>query len=187
VAQCSTGQGNGTPDTQKAVSKGCDPDTSYTVVPQQATHKSTPQALYDWMVAACPNKAVGPYCMSSDTGNNATKQTQDQWQALVGQSFTMPVFCGKPDCVDLAVSGQGNGGSYPIEMIASVTLCGFYMKQAADKSSWPTTGPCATANPKNYKSSDITKGAGFFLVINGLSGGPNNLTIPGYTDTSLTK
>lgn len=186
VAQC-VGQGNGTPSTQDAVENGCKSTTTYTVVPDQSTHNSSPQTLFAWMTAACPKAAVGPYCLSSDTGNNATKQTQSQWQGLVGDSFTMPVFCGKTDCSDLAVSAQGNNASYPIEMIASVTLCGFYMKQAADANSWPKTGLCATANPKNYKSSDITKGAGFFLVITGLTGGPGNLTVPGYSDTSLTK
>ena len=185
VAQCSTGQGNGTGDTEAAVADGCQPDTTYTVVPQQGTHNSTPTALYDWMLSECPKKAVGPYCLSSDNGFNALNQTQDEWQGLVGQTFTMPVFCGKPDCSDLAFSAQGQNASYPIEEIASVLLCGFRMKDPS--TGWPATGPCATANPRNYRSSDINKGAGFFLVITGISGGPGDLSAPNFTSASLTK
>jgi hypothetical protein len=137
------------------------------------------------MTTECPKKAVGSYCLSSDNGANALNHTADEWQTLVGKSFTMPVFCTKPDCSDMAVAGGGNTASYAIEMIANVTLCGFNV--SAQSTNWPTTGPCATNNPNNYKPGDIDTGAGLFVVITGLTGGPSNLTAPSFTDVSLTK
>ena len=51
-----------------------------------------------------------------------------------------------------------------------------------------TTGPCATNNPTNYQADDVTYGAGFFLVIKDLVGGPtDDWTLPEYTHLRLTR
>jgi Flp pilus assembly protein TadG len=171
IGQC-VGQGNGTGDTKDAIEKGCDPSTAYTFVPNQSTHNTSPTTLFNWMTSQCPNKSSGPYCLSSDTGKNPETQGQASWQTLVGKSFTMPVFCDTPDCSQLAQSGQGNGGSYAVEMIATVQLCGFYM--TAPSTGWPTSGACKDNNPLNYTSNSVTNGSGLFVVITALTGGPGN-------------
>lgn len=186
IGQC-VGQSNGTGGTKAAIESGCDPSTTYTVVPQQSTHDATPASLYTWLTTECPAKSSGPYCLSSDTGKNPETQGQSSWQTLVGQKFTLPVYCDTPDCSKLAETGSGNGGSYAIEEIATVQLCGFYM--TAPSTGWPTTGACHDNNPLNYTSSSVKSGSGLFVVITDLTGGPaaTNYHLNVFTTTSLTK
>jgi Flp pilus assembly protein TadG len=187
IGQCD-GQSNGSGGTQDAVQYGCDPSMSYTSVPNQSTHNGSPTALYNWMVQQCPAKTTGvPYCLTSDTGKNPETQTQTQWQGLVGQTFQLPVYCDTPDCSQMAETGSGNGGTYAIEMMATVQLCGF--KMTSPSTGWPTTGPCVNNNPNNYTSSSVTSGFGLFVVITALTGGPSNLNyqMPSYTGVALTQ
>ena len=177
VAQC-VGQGNGTGSTQVAVQDGCDSSVAYHAVPNQPAG-ATPSQLYHFLTAACPSKAANATCLSSDTGNNFGLAAP-QWQGLVGQTFSMPVFCVVPTCSDMAVAGNGNNASYAIQQIAKVELCGFELNKGGPSTGWPATGPCATANPKGYKSSDVATGSGFFVVIKGLSGSADgDYTMPG--------
>lgn len=188
VGQC-VGQSNGTPGTISAVANGCPTTTTYTVVPNQAANDTSSTTLYNWFLKECPAKTVGSFCLSGDTGSNALNQTDSAWQGLVGTYFQMPVFCTTPDCSAFAFAqqGNGNGASYGIEEIATVQLCGFHMKN--DSTGWPTTGLCATANPHSYNAHSVTQGAGLFVVITALSGGPanTNQNLNSFTTTSLTK
>jgi hypothetical protein len=183
VMQC-TGQGNGTGATQDAVQDGC-PTAGYHAVPGQ-TSSMTPAQLSTFLQAACPNKTQDDTCLQSDTGNNF-HLASDQWQGLIGQTFTLPVICTKPTCNPMAVSGSGQNASYPIQQLATVQLCGFELMPRGPSTGWPTTGACATANPSGYTSNSVTSGGGLFVVIKALAGGPVTFTMPEFTDASLTK
>ncbi|HEX2894817.1 MAG TPA: pilus assembly protein TadG-related protein [Marmoricola sp.] len=182
VAQC-TGQSNGQPASIDAVANGC-ATSDYTPVPSQPTD---PAALLGYLKSYCPKKTENSTCLSSDTGNNF-HNTSDAWQTLVGTTFTMPVFCGTPTCSALEYTAQGANATYAIQRVATVELCGFKLSPRDPSLYWPQTGPCATANPKHYTSSSVTDGAGFFVVIKGLTGGPGaDWTLDEYTSLRLTK
>jgi hypothetical protein len=183
VMQC-TGQGNGTGSTADAVQYGC-PTNNYQAVPGQ-TSSMTPTQLSTLLRTACPSKTENDTCLASDNGNNF-HNASDQWQLLVGQTFTMPVICTSPTCSPMAVSGSGQNASYAIQQLATVELCGFKLMPRSASLYWPTTGPCATANPNGYTSNSVTAGGGLFVVIKDLSGGPVSFTMPEFTDASLTK
>jgi len=183
VMQC-TGQSNASGTTEAIVLSGC-PTSGYHAVPGQPA--TGPAALLTYLKAYCPSKAANDTCLGSDPGNNF-HNSSDEWQTLVGKTFTMPVMCGTPTCSHLAVSGTGNNASYAIQRMATVELCGFKMQPRGPSTGWPTTGPCATANPRHYSPSDVTSGAGFFLVIKGLVGGPGgDWSLDEYTALRLTK
>lgn len=183
VMQC-TGQSNANGVTEEVVTDGC-PTAGYHAVANQPATGPTP--LLNFLKGACPSKTWNDTCLGSDPGNNFFNSS-DEWQALVGKTFTMPVMCAIPTCSDLAVSGGGNNASYAIHRMATVELCGFRMLPRAPSTDWPTTGPCATNNPKNYSSVDVTDGAGFFIVIKDLFGGPGgDWSLPEYTAMRLTK
>jgi Flp pilus assembly protein TadG len=183
VMQC-TGQSNANGATEQIVTDGC-PTSGYHAVAGQPTTGPTP--LLNFLKAACPSKTWNDTCLASDPGNNFFNAS-DEWQALVGKTFTMPVMCAIPTCSDLAVSGGGNNASYAIQRMATVELCGFKMEPRGPSSGWPSTGPCATNNPKHYASTDVTKGAGFFLVIKDLFGGPGgDWSLPDFTAMRLTR
>jgi Flp pilus assembly protein TadG len=167
VAQC-TGQSNADGATETTVETGC-PTSDYHPVAGQPT--SGPTDLLQFLRSACPSGAENSTCLASDNGNNF-HNASEEWQPLVGKTFTMPVFCVEPTCSDLAVAGNGANASYAIHRMAKVELCGFEFQPRPASANWPTTGPCATSNPKNYESSDVTEGGGFFLVVKGLYGGP---------------
>ncbi|MGZ4664500.1 MAG: pilus assembly protein TadG-related protein [Frankiaceae bacterium] len=167
IEQC-TGQGNGTGDTDHAVSVGC-PTSGYQSVPGQTT-SMTPTQLRSFLVGVCPSKTFNDTCLGSDPGNNFG-HAASAWQTLVGQSITMPVLCFPPQCMSSpAVDGGGNNASYAIMQIATVQICGFNIG-GTKSTGWPTTGPCATNNPLNYSPDDVTAGDGLFLVIRRLDGG----------------
>ncbi len=167
VAQC-TGQGNGNGETDASVLNGCPTDT-YQAVPNQPS--TTPTALYNHMTAYCPKKSEGPSCLASDPGNNF-HNSSEEWQTLVGEHITMPVFCWPPQCSEPAYKAQGQNASYGIWRIATVEVCGFKFNPRAASTDWPTEGACTTNNPSNYSSSSVTSGGGLFLVIEKLTGGP---------------
>ena len=183
VMQC-TGQSNANGTTEQIVRDGC-PTNGYHPVASQPT--TGPGPLYSFLTAACPSKAANDTCLGSDPGNNFPNSLPD-WQTLVGTTFTMPVMCAPPTCSHLAVSGTGNNASYAIQRMATVELCGAEMQPKGFTTGWPTTGPCATRNPKNYAANDVTNGAGLFLVIKDLVGGPTpDWSLAEYTDLRLTK
>lgn len=184
VMKCA-GQGNGTGATEDAVTYGCD-STHYAPVPNQPT--TGPGPLYSFLKAACPkNTSNTTNCLKADPGNNF-HLTSDEWQPLVGQTFTMPVICGPSTCSQLEYDAQGNNIVYGIHRMATVELCGYKMKPNGPSTGWPTTGPCATANPNHYAASDVTNGAGFFLVIKDLVGGPTgDWSLAEYKNLRLTK
>lgn len=166
VASCNN-QGNGTGATANTVTNGCS-GVNYAPVPNQPAGNST--TLSTFLRNACPSGAETANCIVSDNGNNF-HNTSDQWQALIGQTFLMPVICSPPKCTPMAVSGSGANASYAIQRIATVELCGFELQPRGPSTGWPTTGPCATNNPAGYTSGSVTNGGGFFLVIKALSGG----------------
>lgn len=166
VGQC-IGQGNGTGASATTVDTGCDSTDAYAPVPGQPT-SPTPTQLYNYLNLKCPKKASSVSCLASDSGTNF-HTLGSHWAPLVGQTFTMPVFCSTPKCSQLADAGGGNTGSYAIQRIATVVLCGY--KLSAASGAFPTTGPCATRNPKGYVSSDVTSGYGLFVVVEALTGG----------------
>ena len=183
VMQC-TAQSNANGATEASVTNGC-PTSGYHAVANQPATGPTP--LLSFLKAACPPKTWNDTCLGSDPGNNFANSS-DEWQALVGETFAMPVLCAIPTCTHLAVSGSGNNASYAIQRMADVELCGFRMQPRAPSTGWPTTGPCATDNPKHYAPADVTNGAGFFLVIKNLSGGPGgDWSLPEYTQLRLTR
>jgi hypothetical protein len=169
VAQC-VGQGNGNGQTEATVAAGCPTSTAYQAVSGQSGY-TTPATLYNYLTSKCPSKTVNATCLSSDQGNNF-HNASDEWQVLVGKTFTMPVFCTKPTCSHMAVAGSGNNASYAIQRLATVELCGYEFQPRTPSTGWPTTGPCATANAKGYQSGDVINGGGFFLIIKSLTGGP---------------
>jgi hypothetical protein len=169
VAQC-VGQGNSNGETEATVTAGCPTSTAYQAVSGQNAY-TTPETLYNHLTSKCPSKTVNATCLSSDQGNNF-HNASDEWQPLVGTTFTMPVFCTKPTCSNMAVAGSGNNASYAIHRFATVELCGYEFQPRNPSTDWPTTGPCATANVKGYQSSNVINGGGFFLVIKALAGGP---------------
>lgn len=183
VGQC-TGQGNGIPDTIAAVSTGC-AQTSYKPVPGQPTD---PTALFNHLTSHCPTRAANDTCLAGDDGNSFPL-TAPMWDTLVGSTYTMPVMCSPAACSSFAFSGTGQNASYPIYKFATVTLCGFNLNGTKSLKPWPTTGPCATANPNHYTTSSVISGAGFFLVISALT---SSGTVPASTlrtnaSTALTK
>ncbi len=183
VMQC-TGQGNGNGATSASVLSGC-PTSGYHPVPNQPS--TGPAALHSFLQAACPRRTENDTCLGSDPGNNF-HNSSDAWQTLVGTTFTMPVMCGTPACSTLEYTAQGNNATYAIYRMATVELCGFKLSPRAPSLYWPTTGPCATANPRHYTSASVTSGGGFFLVIKGLVGGPDgDWSLDEYTDLRLTK
>ena len=138
-------------------------------------------------MALCPSGSANSTCLKQDQGNNFHNST-DSWQTLVGQTIQMPVFCVRTKCSNMAVAGNGNNAAYAIQQIATVEVCGFKLNPRGPSGGWPTTGPCATRNPSNYTSSSVTSGAGFFLVIKGLSGGTSpSWQLPEYKDSKLTE
>jgi hypothetical protein len=165
VAQCN-GQGQGTGATEAAVTNGC-PTEDYQPVPGQPS--TGPSALSTYLRNYCPNRSENATCLASDTGNNF-HNASEEWQGLVGQTIKMPVFCFPPSCAPAAYSAQGQNASYAIHQIATVEICGFELSPRPASTGWPTSGPCATANPLGYTSSDVTNGGGIFLVIKALSG-----------------
>jgi Flp pilus assembly protein TadG len=185
VAEC-LGQGQGQPETIAAVQDGC--SGSYQAVPGQ-TSSMSPTQLSAFLRDACPgsNDSTST-CLAGDNGNNF-HNASDAWQTLVGQSFTMPVFCVSSQCSPMAQTGQGSHGTYAIYRIATVTLCGFKLNPRSASTGWPTTGPCATNNPNNYTSNSVTNGGGFFVVVTDVGGGPTgtDYVLPQYVDSSLTK
>ena len=184
VAQC-TGQGNGNGETESTVEQGCG-TTGYKAVPGQPT-TGDPVALYNYLTGYCPSKSANETCLSSDQGNNF-HNTSDEWQELVGQTFTMPVFCVKPSCKALAVSGGGNNASYAVYGLAEVELCGLELQPRAPSTGWPTEGPCATSNPKGYAAGDVTNGGGLFVVVKRLYSGPvGDWMMPEYRRLRLTR
>ena len=183
VAQC-IGQVNGTGQTELAVTNGC--AQAYSAVPNQ-TATMTPTQLYTHLTTSCPARASNSTCLTSDPGNNF-HNASDEWQALVGKTIQMPVFCTRTRCSDMAYSGQGNNASYAIQQIATVELCGFKLNPRAASTGWPSTGPCATNNPHNYASSSVAAGGGFFLVIKGLTGGTSPAwQLAEYSESTLTE
>ena len=183
IAQC-IGQGNGNGQTELIVTNGC--SQTYNAVPGQ-TAAMTPSQLYNHLTTACPARSSNATCLSSDPGNNF-HNSSDEWQALVGQTIQMPVFCVRTKCSNMAVAGTGNNASYAIQQIAIVEVCGLKLNPRAPSTGWPTTGPCATRNPNNYTSSSVTSGGGFFLVIKGLVGGTTpSWQLPEYKDSKLTE
>jgi hypothetical protein len=184
VKQC-TGQGNGSGATDEAVLDGCDASGGYRPVAGQPT--TGPGPLLAFLKGACPARTTNVTCLGSDPGNNFHNSTEE-WQTLVGKTFTMPVMCTTPTGSALAVSGTGNNASYAIQRMATVELCGFEMQPRAASTGWPTTGPCATSNPNGYQATDVTNGAGLFLVIKDLVGGPTgDWSLEEYTALRLTK
>jgi Flp pilus assembly protein TadG len=167
VAQC-TGQSNANGATEASVLNGC-PTSAYTPVPNQPGGAT---ALYNHMTGYCPKKSENSTCLASDPGNNF-HNSSDEWQTLVGHHITMPVFCFPPQCSDTAFTAQGQNASYGIWRLATVLVCGFKLNPRPASTGWPTTGACATNNPNNYSSNSVTAGAGFFLVIEKLQGGPS--------------
>jgi Flp pilus assembly protein TadG len=183
VMQC-TGQSNANGTTEQVVLDGCPTGGYHAVLGQPATG---PTPLYDFLTTACPSKAANDTCLGSDPGNNFPDSLAS-WQTLVGKTFTMPVMCTTPTCSHLAVSGSGNNASYAIQRMATVELCGAEMQPKGFTTGWPTTGPCATRNPKNYAADDVTNGAGLFLVIKDLVGGPaGDWSLAEYTALRLTR
>jgi hypothetical protein len=168
VAQCN-GQGNGTGDTEEAVLLGC-PTSGYAPVPGQPA--SGGQAIYEHLTDVCTKKAENLTCLASDTGNNF-HNASEEWQTLVGHTIQMPVFCFPPECSEGAYSAQGANASYAIYKLATVEICGFEFPPRAPSTGWPTSGPCATANPNGFHSSDVVAGGGLFMVVKGLTGGPS--------------
>lgn len=172
IAQC-IGQSNGIGATRAAVQNGCNPD-SYTPVPGQP-NPGTPTTLRQYLQGYCPGGASTYHCLSNDTGNSFSLTSPD-WQLLVGSTIRMPVLCFPPQCDTGAYASTGSGASYAIYRIAKVEICGFHLPPSAPSTAWPTVGPCATKNPKNYTSADVTSGAGFFGVIKSVIG-PGGETI----------
>jgi hypothetical protein len=169
IAQC-VGQSNSNGATEDIVTSGCPTSTAYQAVAGQSAY-TTPTTLFNYLTSQCPSKTANATCLSSDPGNNF-HNASEEWQPLVGKTFTMPVFCTKPTCSQMAVDGGGNNASYAIHRLATVELCGYEFQPRSPSTAWPTTGPCATANVKGYQSSDVVSGGGFFLVLKGLTGGP---------------
>lgn len=183
VMQC-TGQSNGNGATAATVLSGC-PTSGYEPVPGQPT--TGPAALYAFLQNACPRGSANDTCLGSDPGNNF-HNSSDAWQTLVGKTFTMPVICSTPACSQLEYVAQGNNATYAIHRMATVELCGFRLMPRNPSLYWPATGPCATANPKHYTSASVTSGAGLFLVVKGLTGGPtSDWELEEYTALRLTK
>ena len=181
VATC-TGQSNANGATALAVLNGC--AQTYAAVPSQQASWN-PTQLYNYLVGYCPSGSANSTCLKQDQGNNFHNST-DSWQTLVGQTIQMPVFCVRAKCSNMAVAGNGNNAAYAIQQIATVEVCGFKLNPRGPSLGWPTTGPCATRNPGNYTSSSVTSGAGFFLVIKGLSGGTTpSWQLPEYKDSKL--
>lgn len=182
VMQC-TGQSNANGVTELMVTNGC-PTNGYTAVAGQPA-TATPTQLFNHLTGACPSKTASNSCIQSDPGSNF-HNAADEWQPQVGRIFTMPGFCTPPQCSETAVSGSGNNASYAIHRMITVELCGFKIGSYAS-TGWPTTGPCATKNPKNYKSTDVTSGSGFFVVVRGINGGSANWTLNTYEAPALTE
>ncbi len=169
VAQC-TGQGNGTGDTENAVTSGCPTSGYHAVAGQLST--MTPTQLRTLLVGTCPSKTHNDTCLSSDPGNNFSL-AKEEWQTLVGHTITMPIFCFPPQCAPgAAIDGSGNNASYAIKQVATVEVCGFKMG-GVQSTGWPTAGPCKDNNPLNYSPADVITGDGLFLVIRKLEGGAN--------------
>lgn len=187
VAQCN-GESNANGATELAVLNGCDPSVGYQAVSTSALPTPvTPQALLAALLAGCPQGTQTATCLGSDPGNNF-HNASDEWQTLVGTTFTMPVFCVRPTCSSMAFTAQGNNATYAIEQMATVELCGFELMPSGPSTGWPTTGPCATSNPQNYQASDVTSGGGLFLVIKKLTGGPGgDYQLDEYDALHLTK
>jgi len=183
VMEC-TDQSNANGTTTEAVLSGC-PESTYTPVPGQVT--TNPTLLHSFLSIACPRRTANDTCLGSDPGNNF-HNSSDAWQTLVGKTFTMPVVCGTPTCSQLQYVAQGNNATYAIHRLATVELCGFRLMPRSPSLYWPSTGPCATSNPRNYTSASVTNGAGLFLVVKGLTGGPtSDWSLEEYTALRLTK
>ncbi len=184
IATC-TGQSNANGATALTVLNGC--AQTYTAVPNQTGAMEPDPALQP--PGGLLPVGVGEQHLS-DVRTPATTSTTrpTAWQTLVGQTIQMPVFCVRTKCSNMAVAGNGNNAAYAIQQIATVEVCGFKLNPRGPSSGWPTTGPCATRNPNNYTSSSVTNGAGFFLVIKGLSGGTTpSWQLPEYKDSKLTE
>lgn len=160
VAQC-VGQGNGTSATRTAVLNGCSPDHHQPVPGQPA---GPPPALRQHLQAACPGGASSSVCLASDNGKNFDLASPE-WQTLVGRTIRMPVFCFPPQCDAGGYASTGTNASYAIHRIAKVEVCGFHIPPRPPSTGWPVSGPCASQNPRGFTPSDVTTGAGFFLVV----------------------
>jgi Flp pilus assembly protein TadG len=182
VMQC-TGQSNANGVTESIVTTGC-PTNGYSAVTGQPT-SGTASQLFNHLTATCPSKTANNSCIQSDPGSNF-HNAADEWQPQVGEVFTMPGFCTPPQCTATAVDGGGNNASYAIHRMITVELCGYKIGSYAS-TGWPTTGPCATKNPKNYKSSDVSAGSGFFVVVRGINGGSANWTLNTYEAPTLSE
>jgi hypothetical protein len=165
-------------------------------IPTSATN---PSLLFSDLVNFCSssvkNDTSTEFCLTRDTGSAKNDKMADAWQSVIdaGLSFEVPMYC----------SGLTSGGScssdaitsapvIPIYQIAVVRICGFALKNDKGKgrysTNWPTTGPCATANPSSYTPTSPVVPAGgdaFYLVFDTIikttdesdSGGSSNLRL----------
>lgn len=156
LMKCPEDGNGGTPQTAANVLDGCEQTVS--PVPNQPVGNT----LADFLIDACPGRSE--HCLGGDTGNNL-KVFADEWQTLVGQTITMPVFCDQPQCTSSTLTGTGTTAIYPIWKMVSVEICGFSLN--GDKSTdWPASpDPCSTKNLHGYSPNEFGKKEDGFLVV----------------------
>lgn len=141
LMRCPEDHTGGTPVTSENIVSGCEDPVS--PVPNQPTDNT----LAAFLESSCP--ASSAHCLAGDTGNNLSVFADD-WQTLVGQTITMPVFCDQPACSTSTVTGTGTNAIYPVWKMVSVEICGFRLNRR-DSTGWPGgSDPCTAKNSSNY-------------------------------------
>ena len=157
------GTGGSTGETADSIRDGCRQDVRS--VPDQP-NPSTPTTLSSFLRAACTDDAE--HCLSGDTGRNFhNSQITNEWQRLVGETIIVPIFCGDPTCAPAATVGSGGTGvRYPIYKFASVTVCGFQIKNTRSTPSDLPTGICDDRNLSGFRSDDdLGNNQTYFLYV----------------------
>ncbi len=105
-----------------AITQGCT-NTMKIVTPQDKTTSSTLSAS---LTANCvTGMAATATCLDGDTGNSSLSNPvgYGAWDAILGKTIFLPVFCSTPVCTPETVRGTGSSSRYPVYSIASVVVC----------------------------------------------------------------
>ncbi len=141
-------------ETEDRIANGC---TSATIPVPTAT-STNPTTLSQQLISYCAGQSKNSNstasCLTRDTGNtkNNDNKVLTPWYGLVGKTFQVPVFCGYPQCTPDAM---GSNDVFPVYAVATVELCGFWMKSNRSDvnggKAWPAD--CAgTNNPSNWNT-----------------------------------
>jgi hypothetical protein len=164
------------------------------------TDATDPSQLFSDLTGFCAdsvkNDTSTEFCLTRDTGSAKNDKMAEAWQSVVdaGLSFEVPMYCSGViaggDCSSDAIT---SAPVIPIYEIAVVRMCGFALKGDKKKphysTNWPTTGPCATANPSSYTptSPTVPEADAFYLVFEGMVNGTDEGSTSGSSNLRLTR